>query len=230
MFALLFGAATMRFSGNTKAFGKIRRIFMGKRYLTKYCQRSLADWMARVPIDQAHPTAAKTQTANMKATGHNWIVWSRKVDYPAYLQDRGRFLTEFGWQAPSARKLLREYLDATDLKLSSEALEAHEKQVDGLTILRALLSLHYPVPEDFGLFVLYWQLNQADALKLAVMHWRSRMFKTAGCLIWQFNDCWPVISWSLIDYGLNPKPAYFAVKRVCEPIIAPLFVRKGSKL
>ena len=53
------------------------------------------------------------------------------------------------------------------------------------------------------------------------------MFKTAGCLIWQFNDCWPVISWSLIDYGLNPKPAYFAVKRVCQPIIAPLFVRKG---
>lgn len=54
------------------------------------------------------------------------------------------------------------------------------------------------------------------------------MFKTAGCLIWQLNDCWPVYSWSLIDYGFNPKPAYYAVKRVCQPIIAPIIVRDGA--
>ena len=78
------------------------------------------------------------------------------------------------------------------------------------------------------LFVLYSQLNQGDALKTAVTHWRSRMFKTSGCLIWQLNDCWPVISWSLIDYGLNPKAAYYYVKRACQPVIAPLIVKEGK--
>lgn len=53
------------------------------------------------------------------------------------------------------------------------------------------------------------------------------MFKTSGCLIWQLNDCWPVVSWSLVDYGLYPKPAYFAVKRAFQPVIAPLIVRDG---
>ena len=159
---------------------------------------------------------------------HNWTAWSKQVDYPAYLEDKGRFLTEFGWQAPPTLDLLREYFDDADLNLGSPAFKAHEKQVDGLKILRTLLSLHYPVPEDFKRFTLYAQLNQGEALKTAVTHWRSRMFKTSGCLIWQLNDCWPVISWSLVDYGLNAKAAYFFVKRAFQPIIAPLIIKEGK--
>ncbi|HKZ45577.1 MAG TPA: glycoside hydrolase family 2 protein, partial [archaeon] len=74
-------------------------------------------------------------------------------------------------------------------------------------------------------FTLYSQLNQGEALKTAITHWRSCMFKTSGCLIWQLNDCWPAISWSIIDYGLNPKPAYYYTKRAFQPIIAPLIVK-----
>lgn len=159
---------------------------------------------------------------------HNWVVWSQQADYPQYLEDNGRFLTEFGWQAPPSFKLLQQYLGSDDLKLDSSAVISHEKQVDGLKTLKQLLALHYPVPQDLEHFNIYAQLNQADALKTAVTHWRSRMFKTAGCLIWQLNDCWPVYSWSLIDYGFNPKPAYYAVKRVCQPIIAPIIVRDGA--
>jgi beta-mannosidase len=173
------------------------------------------------PYDEVEPNSEH------EGSRHNWIVWSKQVDYPAYLEDEGRFLTEFGWQAPPTLGLLSEYLDSADMKLGSPALEAHEKQVDGLKILRTLLSLHYPVPEDLKRFTLYAQLNQAEALKTAVTHWRSRMFKTSGCLIWQLNDCWPVISWSLIDYGLNPKAAYYFVKRAFQPVIAPLIVKQG---
>ena len=160
-------------------------------------------------------------------TRHNWVVWSKQADYPAYLEDTGRFLTEFGWQAPPSLELLRQYLESADLNVDSAAFLAHEKQVNGLKLLRTLLALHYPVPEDFERFVLYAQLNQAEALKTAVTHWRSRMFKTSGCLIWQLNDCWPAVSWSLVDYGLKAKPAYFFVKRALEPVISPLMVKGG---
>ena len=27
------------------------------------------------------------------------------------------------------------------------------------------------------------------------------------------NDCWPCTSWSIVDYFLRPKPAYFAIAR-----------------
>ena len=159
---------------------------------------------------------------------HNWEVWSQGIDYTEYLEDNGRFLTEFGWQAPPTMRLLKTYLDKKDLNLKSEAFQAHEKQTGGLDLLKRLLAIHFPVPSDLNLFVLYSQLDQADALKTAIMHWRSRMFKTSGCLIWQLNDCWPVISWSIIDYELNPKPAYYQIKRVFQPVIAPLIIKQGK--
>lgn len=29
----------------------------------------------------------------------------------------------------------------------------------------------------------------------------------------QLNDCWPTTSWSIADYFLRPKPAYFSIAR-----------------
>lgn len=180
------------------------------------------------PYRPSSPFGGEDSSGRHEGDRHNWEVWSQGMDYPAYLKDNGRFISEFGWQAPPTMDLLAAYLEEADLNPNSTAFKAHEKQTGGLELLKALLAVHYPVPEDLRLFVLYSQLNQGDALKTAVMHWRSRMFKTSGCLIWQLNDCWPVISWSLIDYGLNPKAAYFAVKRVCKPVIAPLIVKEGK--
>jgi beta-mannosidase len=177
------------------------------------------------PYRPSSPFGGEDASGRHEGDRHNWEVWSQGIDYPAYLKDTGRFISEFGWQAPPTMELLKAYLEEPDLNTNSQAFKAHEKQTAGLEILRALLAIHYPVPEDLRLFVLYGQLNQGDALKTAVSHWRSRMFKTSGCLIWQLNDCWPVISWSLIDYVLNPKAAYFAVKRAFKPIIAPMIVK-----
>jgi beta-mannosidase len=177
------------------------------------------------PYRPSSPFGGEDASGRHEGDRHNWEVWSQGIDYPAYLKDTGRFISEFGWQAPPTMELLKAYLEELDLNPNSQAFKAHEKQTAGLEILRALLAIHYPVPEDMRLFVLYGQLNQGDALKTAVTHWRSRMFKTSGCLIWQLNDCWPVISWSLIDYGLNPKAAYFAVKRAFKPIIAPMILK-----
>jgi beta-mannosidase len=179
------------------------------------------------PYQPSTPYGGEEPNSEAEGSRHNWVVWSKETDYPAYLEDKGRFLTEFGWQAPPSLKLLDEYL-GTNLQVDSPVFLAHEKQIDGIRILKKLLSLHYPVPDDFRRFVLYAQLNQGEALKTAVTFWRSRMFKTSGCLIWQLNDCWPAVSWSLIDYGLNPKAAYFFVKRAFQPVIAPLIVRDGK--
>lgn len=37
-------------------------------------------------------------------------------------------------------------------------------------------------------------------------------------MVWQLNDCWPVTSWSIVDYFLRKKPAYYAMRRVLAPI------------
>ncbi|MCW3995047.1 MAG: glycoside hydrolase family 2 protein [Candidatus Bathyarchaeota archaeon] len=180
------------------------------------------------PYRPSSPFGGADASGRHEGDRHNWEVWSQGIDYPAYLEDNGRFISEFGWQAAPSMELLTAYLEDQDLNPNSPAFRAHEKQTGGLELLKNLLSLHYPVPEDLKRFVLYSQLNQGEALKTAVTHWRSRMFKTSGCLIWQLNDCWPVVSWSLIDYGLNPKAGYFFVKRSFQPVIAPLIVKDGK--
>lgn len=42
--------------------------------------------------------------------------------------------------------------------------------------------------------------------------------KCGGALLWQINDCWPTISWAIVDYFLQPKPAYYIVRRVMQPL------------
>ena len=42
------------------------------------------------------------------------------------------------------------------------------------------------------------------------------------------NDCWPVTSWSLVDYYLRPKPAYYTVAREMRPITVGV-ARKEKK-
>jgi len=208
-----------------KVRDKVDRLYGSKIYeslLARVCQ-SLDPTR---PYRPSSPFGGSDSSGRHEGDRHNWEVWSQGLDYPTYLQDTGRFISEFGWQAPPTMELLTAYLEKEDLTPNSYAFRAHEKQTGGLELLRALLAIHYPVPDDLRLFVLYSQLNQGDALKTAVTHWRSRMYKTSGCLIWQLNDCWPVISWSLIDYGLNPKAAYYYVKRACQPIIAPLIVKQ----
>ena len=180
------------------------------------------------PYRPSSPYGGEDSSGKHEGDRHNWEVWSQGIDYPAYLNDNGRFISEFGWQALPSMELLSAYLEKQDLTPNSFAFRAHEKQTGGLELLRALLAAHYPVPDDMRKFVLYSQLNQADALKTAITHWRSRMFKTSGWLVWQLNDCWPVVSWSLIDYGLTPKAAYYTVKRASKPVIAPLIVKNGQ--
>ena len=41
-----------------------------------------------------------------------------------------------------------------------------------------------------------------------------------GTLFWQFNDCWPGPSWSVIDYYKNVKPAFDAVSDMYRPLVA----------
>jgi beta-mannosidase len=56
-------------------------------------------------------------------------------------------------------------------------------------------------------------LNQARAVTLAIEYWRSLEPRCRGTIVWQLNDCWPVISWSAIDGDGRLKPMWYALRR-----------------
>jgi len=150
---------------------------------------------------------------------HQWMVWSFWKDYKEYEGDNGRFVTEFGFQAPANRRTFEEALLPRDCHPQSPAFEHHNKQVEGPERLIRFQAAHHRVSTDFDGFIYKCQLVQAEALKCAVEHWRRRKFKTAGALFWQLNDCWPVSSWAVIDSALRPKASYYFTKKFYDPLL-----------
>jgi len=96
----------------------------------------------------------------------------------------------------------------------------HNKQVEGPERLLRFINRHYGLISNFDSIVYLTQLNQAEAIKTGVEHWRSRKYKTAGTLYWQINDSWPVFSWASIDYFKRPKALYFYTKRFYNQLLA----------
>ncbi|WP_327659359.1 MULTISPECIES: glycoside hydrolase family 2 protein [unclassified Streptomyces] len=146
---------------------------------------------------------------------HLWDTWNL-LDYAHYRDQIPRFAAEFGWQAPATRATLTEALGTLPDRPDDPALLAHQKQPGGERNLVDRLKGRFPDPAGIATDTDRWHLatslNQAHALRTAVEHHRSWWPRTAGSLIWQLNDVWPALSWSLIDHGGRPKPAWYAVR------------------
>jgi beta-mannosidase len=55
-------------------------------------------------------------------------------------------------------------------------------------------------------------------MKIAIEAHRLAKPYCMGTLYWQFNDCWPVTSWSSLDYYGNWKAVHYQVKESFAPI------------
>jgi beta-mannosidase len=157
-------------------------------------------------------------------THHQWEVWNH-IDYTAYRSEIPRFCSEFGFQAPPAWRTLIDWVRAVDggsLDASSDPKNdanflLHQKADDGNGKLDRGLGPHIGMPEEFTDWHWATQLNQARAVTYAIDHYRRWWPRTAGAIVWQLNDCWPVTSWAAIDFEERPKPLWYAIRRAFAP-------------
>ncbi len=89
----------------------------------------------------------------------------------------------------------------------------------------------YRLPKDFESLLWLSQVQQAEGMKIAVEHFRSQMPRTMGALYWQINDCWPVASWSGIDYFGSWKALHYYARRFFNPVlVAPVVDAENLKV
>lgn len=160
---------------------------------------------------------------------HQWNVWhGTQEKYQNFDKLVGRFVSEFGMEAFPSVKTIDAYLplgrDDPDRYPQSSTVDFHNK-ADGHERRIALYlveNMRYG-PDPLEQFVYSTQLMQGECLASAYRLWK-RQWKgpgreyCGGALVWQINDCWPVTSWSIVDYYLRPKMAYFTVKREMAPL------------
>lgn len=87
-------------------------------------------------------------------------------------------------------------------------------------ILDLVLSAYFPQAKEMGLqeYLLKSQALQAELTKYLYEEFRRRKFVCSGLLFWTLSDSWGTHNWSLIDYYLDKKPIYYALKRAMSPI------------
>jgi beta-mannosidase len=58
----------------------------------------------------------------------------------------------------------------------------------------------------------------AEAMEATFAEWRRAGSPTRGGLVWFFKDLWPSSGWGVLDWGGEPKSAWYALKRAFRPV------------
>lgn len=191
---------------------------------------SLDPGRAYLPTSPHSPPHAH-ELANADGCGdqHNWDVWHGRGDWVHYRASEARFASEYGFASAPTFAAWDHMLGAEweSLPVDHPVARWHDKTKKGYDTFRALVELHYPIARTLGQWTYFSQLNQRDALRAAVEHYRRSAF-CAGSLIWQLNDCWPVQSWSVVDSTGGFKAAAHELPRLYAPVIASVERLEGE--
>jgi beta-mannosidase len=105
---------------------------------------------------------------------------------------------------------------------------AHQKNNEGNSIIHDYLLQDYAEPKDFPSFLYVSQVLQAEGIKIGAEHLRRERPRTMGSIFWQLNDCWPVASWSSIDYYGRWKALQYYARRFYAPVLVSPHVEDGA--
>jgi beta-mannosidase len=159
---------------------------------------------------------------------HIWDVWHGRVPFSTYEQHHARFVTEYGFQSFPEMKTIEAFTSPEDrTSIFTPVMLGHQKNNEGNSIIRDYLLKDYPEPKDFASFLYVSQVLQAEGIKIGAEHFRRSRPETMGSIFWQLNDCWPVASWSSIDYYGRWKALQYYARRFYAPLLVSPHVEDG---
>lgn len=147
--------------------------------------------------------------SNTSGDMHYWGVWHGNEPIESFRKYKARFMSEYGFQSFPEFETVKKYTLPEDWDINSTVMRAHQRSGIGNDRIREYLNKSYNQPNTFEDFLYVSQLLQAEAIKIAIEAHRSNMPYCMGSLYWQLNDCWPVASWSGMDYYGRWKALHF---------------------
>ena len=158
------------------------------------------------------------KTGHIRGDSHLWQIWHGMMPIEAFRKLTTRFCSEYGMESMPSMHTIRAFTGKPSPGLFDPVMQLHQKSAGGNEkMLFYLLSKHRN-PASFDDFVYLSQLVQADTVRFATDCWRRLMGLSNGALFWQLNDCWPVASWSGIDYHKQLKAVTYQARHFNKPL------------
>lgn len=181
------------------------------------------------PYWPSSPLADLTNDKEQHALGvktsgdvHYWDVWHGKQPFEAYNDNVGRFMSEYGFQSFPSIETIKTFAEPSSYDISSDVMLHHQKNGAGNQLIKTYMEKYLPEPKDFDSFLYMSQVLQAEGIKHAIEAHRRNKPYCMGTLYWQMNDCWPVASWSSIDYFGRWKALHYQVKESFKDVLVSI--------
>lgn len=150
---------------------------------------------------------------------HYWEVWHGDKPITEYRKFYFRYLSEFGFQSFPSLKTCETFTEPEDRNIFSYVMEKHQRNKTANGKIMNYMEQTFLYPTSFDTVLYASQLLQAEAIRYGVEHFRRNRGRCMGTVIWQLNDCWPVASWSSIDYCGRWKALHYYAKRFFAPLM-----------
>jgi beta-mannosidase len=148
--------------------------------------------------------------------------------YPGWYYDHYReysslpgapFVNEFGAQALPDADYLREFLGVAAWPPDWDRWTYHDFQYD-----QTFNVADVEMGDSLEEFVANSQRYQYDLVKFAIEQYRRARDETTGLFHFMFTDCWPAITWSVLDDRREPKEGFHALRKACQPVLPTIDV------
>jgi beta-mannosidase len=209
------------------------QVQMWKDYLTLFVGvigQKARELAPETPFWSSSPTADFEEQSDTYRTGdfHDWSVWHGRVPFADYEKHVYRFVSEYGFQSFPEMRTIEAFTAPEDRTgILTPVMLAHQKNQQGNAIIHDYTLRDYPEPKDFASFLYVSQVLQAEGIKVGAEHLRRNRPRTMGSLFWQLNDCWPVASWSSIDYFGRWKALQYYARRFYAPVLVSPHMEDG---
>jgi beta-mannosidase len=210
------------------------RLQMWEDYLTVFngiLDRTVNRLSPETPYWPSSPSADFEQTSATFQSGdfHDWSVWHGRLPFSEYEKHHSRFMTEFGFQSFPEIATISAFTTPEDrTTIFTPVMLAHQKNNEGNSIIHEYMLRYYSEPKDFAFFLYASQVLQAEGIKIGAEHLRRERPRSMGSIFWQLNDCWPVASWSSIDYFGRWKALQYYARRFYAPLLISPHLEGGN--
>ncbi len=191
------------------------------------------------PTRYYHPSSPSAGWENFSRDHgdvHYWSVWHGKEPFEKFNDNIGRFMSEYGFQSYPEMNSIKKFTKVEDRDLHSEVMLSHQRCMSderrdkeyGNRLIQWYMDRQFNQPKDFESYIYVAQVLQAEGIKSAIEAHRRNMPKCMGSMYWQINDCWPVASWSSIDYYGKWKALHYYARNSYSPILAAPHLNGGQ--